>query len=184
MPTASGALSPAPATGAARQTHVMTWVILLVALVGLVLVAVAAVRLSRHGVARVTSPRQVDEVLFGTDAEDLEQLFSAVDAEGVRARRTLVAARLEHLRSHRVPLRQVHASPVPTVARLGFADGSVLLARSVTSGDLVIAARLQRQGGLVIAELSDHEQGVAIVLASADGGGRCTLVVLGLDQPD
>lgn len=125
-----------------------------------------------------------EEELFGEDAADLESAFAAVEAEGVELRRRLVGQRLQQLRSHRVPLRRIAASPGPEVARLGFADGTVLLARSSAAGDLARVARLHHLGGLVIDGYADHPLGVAITFVSPARRARCRLVVLDLDQSD
>lgn len=159
-------------------------------LAGLVLatmlgLAVAVLVRGRSG----TSPRRavttvLDEELFGEDAAELEALFATVAAEAVQGSRRLLLQRLEHLRGRGVPLRTVRAAPGPEVARLGFADGTVLLGRSVSAGDLAVALRLHHRGGLVVADYEDHAEGVLVRLMAPPGRRACRLIVLGVDQAD
>lgn len=123
-----------------------------------------------------------EERLFGAEVRDLEAAFKEVHAEGSDSLRRLVAVHLDLLRSHRVPLRRISASPGRAVARLGFADGTVLLARSWARGDLPTVVRLQQRGGLVVSDYAEHPEGLAVQLTSAGGG--CTLIAVGLDQAD
>lgn len=123
-----------------------------------------------------------EERLFGADARDLQAVLSEVHAEEADSRRRLIAVHLDLLRSHRVPLRRIYAAPDPTVARLGFADGTVLLARSYARGDLPSVVRLQQRGGLVVSQYAEHPDGLTVQLTSTGGG--CTLVAVGLDQAD
>lgn len=143
--------------------------------------AVALLLLRRHRQAGWAA-LEPDEDLFGADALDLEAAFNHVDAAGVEARRRLIAVHLDLLRSHQVPLRRIYASPGRAVARLGFADGTVLLARSSTRGDLPTVVRLQHRGGLVVSDYAEHPDGMSVQLTSSSGA--CTLIAVGLDQAD
>lgn len=163
----------------------MEWVAVLATLGIVVFVglasAVAAWLLRRHRpLARAAL--LPEESSFGADALDLEAVLREVHAEHSDSRRRLIAVHLDLLRRHRVPLRRIYASPGKAVARLGFADGTVLLARSYARGDLPTVVRLQQHGGLVVSEFADHPDGLTVKLTS--NGGGCRLVAVGLDQAD
>lgn len=167
-----------------RDTRRMEWVAALatlgvVVLVGVV-VAVMVWLLNRHGQAARAA--LLADGTFGADALDLDAVLREVHAEEADSRRRLIAVHLDLLRSHRVPLRRIYASPGRAVARLGFADGTVLLARSYAQGDLPTVVRLQQYGGLVVSEYADHPDGLTIHMTS--NGGACRLVAVGLDQAD
>lgn len=163
----------------------MEWVAILATLGIVVLVGATgtvAVLLLRHHKRVAATALLPDEDLFGADVLDLEATFNEVAAEGAQAQRRLIALHLDLLRSHRVPLRRVYASPDRAVARLGFADGTVLLARSRSPGDLPTVVRLQQRGGMVVSEYAEHPDGLVVQLTSTRGG--CTLIAVGLDQAD
>ena len=153
-----------------------------VAVAMVVLALVIVIRPARRTAAPVTTV--TEEELFGAGAAELEAAFAAVEAEALAARRKLVRVRLESLRSHHVPLRRVTTSPGPGVARLGFADGTGVLARAQRSGDFATIVRLHHRGGLVVTGYADHPDGVVVALETSVGRGRCELVVVGLDQSD
>lgn len=164
---------------------VMRWLVpaaVVLAVVMVVLVLVIVLRPVRRTAAPITTVSE--EELFGADAADLEEAFAEAEAAGLDARRKLLRVRLESLRSHRVPLRRITTSPGPGVARLGFADGTGVLARTQRTGDFANVVRLQHRGGLVLTGYADHPGGVVVVLETAFGRGRCELVVVGLDQSD
>lgn len=151
----------------------------IVVIVG-VTAAVAVLLLRRHRPAAQAAPPE--DALFGADALDLDAVFSSVEAEEVESRRKLIATRLDLLRRHRVPLRRLSGAPGKAVARLGFADGTVLLARSRSPGDMATVVRLQRQGSVVVGQYAEHPDGLSLDLTSA--GGTCTVIAVGLDQAD
>ena len=159
----------------------MHWVVI----VAFVIVVVATVMVLRAPVRRGGLVRTVsDEELFGDDALDLEAAFLAVQADADEARLRLVRLRLEDLRARQEPLRTIRASPGPAVARLGFADGTVILARSASTGDLSAVVRLHHRGGLVVSDVDEISDGVVMRLAASPGRGRCTMIAVGLDQSD
>ncbi|MDO5502052.1 MAG: hypothetical protein Q4G67_02650 [Actinomycetia bacterium] len=132
----------------------------------------------------VKDPQRSERALFGSDIDDLAQAFEAVEAESVDTLRALVRIRLAELRRHRTPLRQIRASPGPGVGRFGFADGTVLVARTLNPLDRSRLIRLHQHGGLVVGTDEDHPDGVIIRLAHDGAGPSVALVVLGLDQCD
>lgn len=147
-----------------------------------VVALVIVIRPARRTSAPITTV--TEEELFGSDAAELEKAFAAVEAETLASRRRLVRIRLESLRSDRVPLRRIATSPGPGVARLGFANGTVLLARASRAGDVANVIRLHHRGGLIVVGYADHDAGVVVAMEATVGRGRCELVVIGLDQAD
>lgn len=127
-------------------------------------------------------PSREDERLFGQDAHGLAEEFDAIAAEAGRTRGQLLGIRLAGLRTNRVPLRTIRASPAKGVARLGFADGTVILARSVRQGDLSAVAIMRQQAAVLVADFDEHPDGMTLHLAAE--GRRCTLIAVGLDQGD
>lgn len=131
---------------------------------------------------RITAPSREDERLFGQDAHGLAEEFDAIAAEAGRTRGQLLGIRLAGLRTNRVPLRTIRASPAKGVARLGFADGTVILARSVRQGDLSAVAIMRQHAAVLVADFDEHPDGMTLHLAAE--GRRCTLIAVGLDQGD
>lgn len=155
----------------------------LTAFVAFVVIAVVLVLVGHPRLADSVATVSEEEV-FGEDAAALEEAFAAVEAEGVERRRHLVWARVEHLRSHEVPLRRITTAPTPEVARLGFADGTGLLAKSPVVGDVATLVRLHHLGGLVIDAYADHAEGLIVEFRSPRRSKRGTLIVVALDQAD
>jgi hypothetical protein len=161
----------------------MEWIVgaLILALVTGVIVR----RLPRDAAPGIGTGKDVgiDAQLFGDDSTDLIARFERVAAEAAPDRRHLITQRLSSLRSHRVPLRVIQAAPGPGVARLHFADGTVLLARSAKPGALSTLAVLRERGAVLVEQFTDHPDGVEFRLAT-HGSTRCTLIAVGLDQVD
>lgn len=110
-----------------------------------------------------------------------------------------LARTLAPLVARGVPLRSVSAGPLEGVARVRWADGTVVIARSVQPGGLVRLTRLllQRGGGVVAVQVDPVDDaaagqavdplqpaGVVVTLQPLRRGQPLRLLVLGLDQPD
>ena len=121
------------------------------------------------------------------DEEERRQLDAAlaeVEREHAGPVRRLLASRIFVLGTRRVPLRAIRPAGEPPLARLCFANGTVLRARPVKPGDwapLVIEV-VGRGGSVVIESYSLGDGDVTIVLAGS-GGMRQRATVVGLDQP-
>ncbi|SOC57186.1 hypothetical protein [Ornithinimicrobium cerasi] len=111
----------------------------------------------------------------------------------------LLARTLAPLVARQVPVRSLTPGPLEGVARVQWADGTVLLARSLQPGALVGLSRALLRGGRVLATQVDRVDdaadahapgslqtpGVVVVLQpQSRRAGPVRLLVLGLDQPD
>lgn len=107
----------------------------------------------------------------------------------------LLARTLSPLVARKVPVRSVTRGPLDGVARVRWADGTVLLARSSTPGALTRVSRALASGAHVVATEVRHAEGdphtppadVGVILSLERRGRHApplALLVLGLDQPD
>lgn len=132
----------------------------------------------RAGAASADAPGPVDA--------DLQERLSAVDREGAEAVREIVERRLRVLHRRRVPLRALRAVAGMQTARLGFADGTALLATPYRPGDLLDVAAHLRGGHVLVASWRPDDRPEAgrgrLVVELTWPGGRTELVVSGLDQ--
>ncbi len=118
------------------------------------------------------------------EAAAIEALFAAVDADRAPLARHL-SWRLGPLVERGVPPRVIEAAPVPRAARLRFADGTTVVVKSVSPGDLGVLAVAMRQGSVRPAGCGTDPEGRARLLFTWLGGHRSlSLRVVGLDQPD
>ncbi len=145
-----------------------------------VLLAVAVV------VARVRSRRSgdLDAALHPDEIRMLDEALASVHREHAEPVRRLIASRVVVLKSRGVPLRAVRPAGEPPIARLLFANGTVLRARPLRAGDWapLVVAVTGRHATVVIESYSVGESDVSIVL-SAPGGLRRAATVVGLDEP-
>lgn len=110
----------------------------------------------------------------------------------------LLARTLSPLVARRVPVRSVSPGPVEGVARVRWADGTILLARSLLPGSLVRISRALADGGSIVAVQVEpvpeppqergadplRPVGVVVTMQLARRRQKLSLLVLGLDQPD
>lgn len=110
----------------------------------------------------------------------------------------LLARTMSPLVARQVPVRSVTPGPLEGVARVRWADGTVLLARSMQPGALIGLTRALLNGGRVVATQVDRvgdaagahapdtlqTPGVVVVLQRQGRRDPVRLLVLGLDQPD
>ncbi len=99
----------------------------------------------------------------------------------------LLGVRLDQLTSRRIPVRGVHAGPVPLSTRLRFADGTTFLVRSEQSGGMARVLHAVTSGRAVLIERWERRaSGLALWLAVQSTGRRLHLgvLLLGPDQPD
>lgn len=166
----------------------MEW-LLLAAAAGLVVgLAIARARGPGRAPAQParSSPRPdpaATATLSAQDLADVRARFAAVLGEDARSRDVLVGARLEVLVRRRVPLRLLRPAPGEHVARLVFADGTVLLARAAEPGEIYRVAMHVEKHHVCLQAWAPHPDGQALRLAW-DPRGHADLVALGLDQAD
>lgn len=120
---------------------------------------------------------------FGADSGEVADRLARIVADAGSTQRRLLSGRLTSLRSHRVPLRAIRRSPVPKVARLLFADGTVILARSLVQGEVTRLGLMREAGSVVIADFGRHPDGIEVALRGVRGDA-CRVLAVGLDQSD
>lgn len=155
-------------------------VLVLVLLLGAV-VLLARARSRRPG----TGGHELDEVLLDADERAmLDAALAEVEREHGAPVRRLLASRVVVLRNRRVPLRAIRPAGEPPVARLCFANGTVLRARPSQPGEWapLVLAVVGRGHSVVIESYEVGEGDVGVVLAGP-GGVRQRVTVVGLDQP-
>jgi hypothetical protein len=118
------------------------------------------------------------------EAAEIDALFASVDTD----RRTLafrLSLKLLPLVERGVPPRALEAAPVAKAARLRFADGTTVVVKSTSPGDLAVLVMAMRHGSLrPVACQTGRDGGAQLQLSWADGQRRLSLRVVGLDQPD
>ena len=118
------------------------------------------------------------------DAAAIDAMFAVLDPDLLHLARR-VSWRLRPLVERGVPPRVIEAAPVPRAARLRFADGTTVVVKGVTPGDIGVLAVAMRQGSVKPARCETDAEGRARLLFTWLGGHRSlSLRVVGLDQPD
>jgi hypothetical protein len=110
--------------------------------------------------------------------------FAAVDAEDRRHRDDRLAARLSLVVERRVPLRVVEAVPGLRAARIRFADGTAVLARGFTPGDIGVLASWVRARSVVAVACRAGTAGVQLVFRAPGSRHGLAVGVIGFDQGD
>jgi hypothetical protein len=117
-------------------------------------------------------------------AAEIEAMFASVDAGG-RALALRLAVKLGPLVQRGVPPRMLEPAPVAKAARLRFADGTTVVVKATSPGDLAVLAMAMQRGSLrPTACLSGPDGGAWLQLRGPDGRYRLSIRVVGLDQPD
>lgn len=125
-----------------------------------------------------------DGHLQPSDADELARRFDVVDAEhAARFGRQLVR-RLHLLVDREVPARGVEPVPAWGAARLRFADGTTVVVRGASAGDLGVLAGWVRRRSVVPRAVSGTGPGARLTFAAPDGRRQLDVVVRGFDQPD
>lgn len=155
---------------------VLAWLLLAVVAAGLVALLLAVLQWRRR-------PRpDPDRELSSVDAGDLDAALAAIEQEEVPRRRMLLDSRLELLRERRVPVRAIRRAPGSGTARLGFADGTVLLVDAEPGVLISVAVAMTRHP---VCLGSWHWTGRRHDLTlSWQPDGRVHVRAVGLDQPD
>lgn len=117
------------------------------------------------------------------DTDDLDAAFDRVLAAHSHELGILLGSRLQRLVDRRVPVRSISEAPGTMAVRVGFADGTVVLAKGVVPGDFVRIA-----WGIHISSVRLHAFNRIDTTTHLDlrwqPNGAVGIVALGLDQPD
>jgi hypothetical protein len=118
------------------------------------------------------------------EAAEIEAMFASVDADGPDLALRL-SRKLAPLVQRGVPPRALETAPVAKAARLRFADGTTVVVRGTSPGDLAVLALAMQHGSVRPAACrTSPDGGAQIQFTWPDGQRRLSLRVLGLDQPD
>ncbi len=128
------------------------------------------------------SGRGPDEpVLSPGDVVELDELFARAHAEHSHEVDVLLAARLQPLVRRSVPVRAIRPAPGPHAVRICFADGTVVLARGHTPGDLGMLAFVLRSHAVRLESCQRDETGTQLVFRWTRDRSLGAVAV-GLDQ--
>ncbi len=130
--------------------------------------------------------RDPDGVLLDSEERRmLDEAFAAVEREHAEPVRRFLASRVVLLHHRRVPLRAVRPSGEPPIARLCFANGTVLRARPAGSeGWAPLLLAVGARGESVVVESYSLGEGDVSVVLAGPGRVRRHAVVVGVDQPE
>jgi hypothetical protein len=118
------------------------------------------------------------------EAAEIEAMFASVDADR-HALALRLSLKLGPLVQRGVPPRVLEAAPVAKAARLRFADGTTVVVKGTSPGDLAVLAMAMQHGSLrPTACRPSPDGGAQLQLRSPDGQHRLSIRVVGLDQPD
>jgi len=117
------------------------------------------------------------------DAAEIALLFeSAAEGSDLPVR---LYRRLHLLVERSVPARGIEAAPVPRAARVRFADGTTVVAKTSVPGELgLLALAIRRASVTPRACYMGADDQVRIVLVGRPNGHPVSLQVVGFDQPD
>ena len=164
------------------------WVIAVPLVPVLALVAVIAAgrrrRSRRPELAAVEARAAVDDGLDPADAAELDERFSAVEAEQAVERNRRLVLELQPLVDRRVPARSIERAPGVGAARIRFADGTAVVVRGVARGDVGVLAALMHRRAVPPEACSSGADGTRLTFGWPGRRQRVSVVVTGLDQPD
>ena len=152
------------------------WLLGLIVVLVLGLAAIAGFRAA--GRLRPVASGPIDP----SEERELDEIFARVSAEESPRMRVGLARVLDRLVARQVPLRYVRASGHTGVARLGFADGTVVVGRAARPTGLAQLVRACDEGHVHPEGLRVHDEHVELELVWERG--RTRVLVLGRDQAD
>ncbi|MEO3938440.1 hypothetical protein V3N99_17025 [Dermatophilaceae bacterium Soc4.6] len=115
--------------------------------------------------------------------DELNATFDAVLAAHAHELGDLLETRLHGLIARQVPVRAIRAAPGTRTARVCFADGTVVLARSGGGRDLAAVVVGMQSGAVVLSGFAREDSLTRLTLRSRSGR-PLALLAIGLDQPD
>lgn len=175
----------------------MEWVLL-----GVVALAVIALGVSRNRRGNADQPApeskqavkpavkptpapEPDPSLAATDQTEIDLLFAAVDAEIADKLIELLEVRLRDVIRREVPVRAIRSSPAPSVARICFSNGVIVLAKTHAPGGLIPMAKAMMTSSVTLKryDRSDEDRPPALHFVWRHGG-HVEVTAVGLDQAD
>jgi hypothetical protein len=130
-----------------------------------------------------TPPTEPDGFSDG-DLADLDGAFAAAEAEEARHRDARLAVLVAPLVARSVPARVIEPAPGLHAARIRFADGTSLLVRGRTPGDVGVLARWVRERRVVPVGCSTNDGRTELAFRVGGRSSPFVLLLTGLDQPD
>ncbi len=115
--------------------------------------------------------------------DELDAAFDAVLAAHSHELGDLLEMRLRGLIARQVPVRAIRPAPGTHTARLCFADGTVVLARSGGGRELSAIVLGMQSGSVVVSGFTREDPLTRLDLRSRTGRPLAVLAI-GLDQPD
>lgn len=143
-----------------------------------ILAVIAVAAFARAGARRRTQ----DQLIDPRDEAELDAIFARITQEAAPDSLVGLERRLLRLLARGVPLRWVRPAAGPGRARLGFADGTVVVARSQQPATLGMLARHCRTGIVCPRKVALHDAWIEVDLAWPTG--HAMVEVLGADQAD
>lgn len=122
------------------------------------------------------------QLIDPADEAELDAIFAQVAHDAALPGLARLAEQLKRMAARSVPLRWVRPSAVASRARLGFADGTVVVARSHGSGLFVVLARHAANGQVRPTQVVLRDEWIELDLRWP--GGHMMVDVLGTDQAD
>lgn len=111
-------------------------------------------------------------------------MFATVFTDDRRHRDDVLVAHLLPLVRRQVPIRRVEPLPRLGLTRIRFADGTAVVARGTTPGDLGVLATVVGDRSVRASACVASPAGTHLVLSWDRRPRGLTVVVTGLDQPD
>lgn len=169
----------------------MEWALLLVALTLLAGLGALRAARARHSpdppATSAPAPRSGGKVepmpMHSDDQAELEAMFAAVDEEILDDLQRLLAARMKGVMLRQVPVRVIRASPAPSVARICFSDGTIVLATTHRPGDMVQMAFAMLRTSVTLNAFELTEEGPSLRFGWRPDG-ELEVIAVGLDQSD
>lgn len=119
----------------------------------------------------------------GEDQADLEAMFAAVDEDVQDHLLGLLEVRMRGVMLRQVPVRVIRTSPAPSVARICFSDGTIVLATTRRPGQLIQMALAMVRTSVTLDAFEITNDGPSLRFGWRPDG-ELEVIAVGLDQAD
>lgn len=116
-------------------------------------------------------------------AQEMAEMFAAVDAETSQDLLRLLHVRTHELIGRHVPVREIRSAPTRGVARIAFSNGDVVLASTKVPGDLIGMAKAMQVTSVTLQALSMTDEG-PVLRFGWNYGHTLQVYAVGWDQAD